>query len=471
MEPFECSGVWWFPEDPSARVGGTLRFSSQGGLVLHLLGVLGKEGGPIGEKSRAVILGSAYDSPLGRHVTLTGCWRSAYTMRSSGLSNEEYHSDRAYFGQHLTTPEDFRFTTCSLRTNGLSSWAMYRTGLRFEYNVKGGEGGWEMQLRYTPPPILKAEIPGGTLELSINAGASASLREVALKEEVRFRLMASEPLTGDDWNGRFVYPLLNFLSLATDVPNALTKWTLADRERPSRSVNVILPRTLQGPAEERSVMPHQMLFPLEGLEDRFPALITRWLEVAEAHRDACNIFFGLWYAPGAYLDMRLLGICQSLHLYQTKRPNARPLPAASPPPSVLALLPEEAREELRRWVRERTIDTFRETLEQLAGEHEPVLSLLSPGGGGALIEQLMAFRNHALYRTPFPAPLEAYSHGLYLATETLAYLMKACFLSELGFSPDERLSFFERNAMYGFLRQEWARRWRLLATAGGRQGV
>ncbi len=193
-------------------------------------------------------------------------------------------------------------------------------------------------------------------------------------------------------------------------------------------------------------MPHQMLFPLEGLEDRFPALITRWLEVAEAHRDACNIFFGLWYAPGAYLDMRLLGICQSLHLYQTKRPNARPLPAASPPPSVLALL-------------------------QLAGEHEPVLSLLSPGGGGALIEQLMAFRNHALYRTPFPAPLEAYSHGLYLATETLAYLMKACFLSELGFSPDERLSFFERNAMYGFLRQEWARRWRLLATAGGRQGV
>jgi hypothetical protein len=209
----------------------------------------------------------------------------------------------------------------------------------------------------------------------------------------------------------------------------------------------------------------------EELEERFSALVTRWLSVAEANRDTCTIFFGLWYAPGAYLDMRLLGITQALQLYQAKRPHGRsPLPA-SPPTSVLDLLPESAKEDLRRWVGGLAIDTFRETLEQLAGEHQAVLSLLSPRGVGPLVDQLMAFRNRALYRTPFPVPLEAYSHGLFLATETFSYLMKACFLSELGFSEDERLSFFERNAMYGFLRQEWSRRWAMLETTEGQHGA
>jgi hypothetical protein len=471
MEPFECSGVWWVADDPSARVAGVLRFAHEDGLVLNLLGTLGGGGGPVGAKTYAVILGSAYDSPFGQPVTLTGCRQTRYTIGSSGLSTEAYRAERAFFGGHLTTPEDFRFSNCNLGISGLSEWAAHRTGFRLEYGEPGDKGAWMFRLSYTPPPVLTAEIPGGTLELYINADSSQTLREQSFKEEVRFSITAAEPLTDGDWNGRYVYPLLNFLTLATDVPNALTGWELGDLKRPFKFVRAVGQRVFKGAANERGVTPHRMLFPLEGLEERFPALVARWLAVAETYRDACNIFFGLWYAPGAYLDMRLLGITQSLELYQARRLSRPPHPPPSPPPSILAALPPAAQEELSRWVAGLTVDTFRETLEQLAGEHQAILSLLSPRGIGKLVDQLMAFRNHALYRTPFPAPLEAYSHGLFLATETLSYLMKACFLVELGFSQDERLSFFQRNAMYGFVRDEWAKRWALLETTGGPPAV
>src|SRR5262249_44132107 len=170
----------------------------------------------------------------------------------------------------------------------------------------------------------------------------------------------------------------------------------------------------------------------------------------------------LRYAPGAYLDTRLLGIAQSLELFQGKRLNRPPFPPASPPPSILAILPPPAQEELRQWVKTLPTDTFNETLKEVIEEHQAILAPLSPPGIRSVTELVMAFRNYILHRSQRPSPSEVYSLGLFLVTETLSCLMKSCFLAELGFSQEERLALFQRNAMYSLIRDHWSHYWKFL---------
>jgi hypothetical protein len=179
------------------------------------------------------------------------------------------------------------------------------------------------------------------------------------------------------------------------------------------------------------------------------------LEVAEKYRDACNIFFGLWYAPGAYTDVRLLGSSQALALYQARREGVEPPGSLGLPSEVLTALPPEAREALRQWAEDVTVDTFRSTLRRLADEHQTTLAPLAPSGLETLVDEITKFRNYVLYRRILPVAPEGYSQGLYLTTETLSCLMKSCLLAELGFTPEERANLFQRNALYGFLQAGW----------------
>jgi hypothetical protein len=41
MQPIECNGLWWLPDNEGDRVGGTLRVSGNGELRLSLMGALG----------------------------------------------------------------------------------------------------------------------------------------------------------------------------------------------------------------------------------------------------------------------------------------------------------------------------------------------------------------------------------------------------------------------------------------------
>lgn len=455
MEPFEQRGLWWLAAAPEDRVAGVLRFTNEDGVVLSLFGMLGGRETGVSAKSHHIILGTLYGSRPGPFVTLRDCVQLRHTMTSTGLNAEDYHAGRAFFGRHLTEPGDFLFSECRVGIGGLSGWVAHLSGIQLELGSQGREDNYQVRLTYTPPPPLRAEIPGGWIILHVGAEVEHSLRKASLKEVIRFVITVAEQISADEWNGRYVYPLMNLLTLATDVPNALTDWELADAKSPFTRVTVVGQRVFNEDAEDPAVTPHRMLIPLEGSEGRFPDLVTRWLDVADKYQDSCNIFFGLRYAPGAYTDMRLLGIGQALELYQAKRVHGQPPSPPTPPPEVLTALPPQAQEEWRRWAEGVTCDTFRETLTKLACEHETTLKPLSPDGLESLISEIMSYRNYVIHRTKQPAAPEGFGRGLFRATETLSCLVKSCFLAELGFTPEERGNLFGRNAMYNFLQDEW----------------
>jgi hypothetical protein len=455
MEPFESSGVWWLPNDPSGRVAGTLRYSQQDGLALDLLGVLGGAAGPE-TKTHDIILGTVVRSSEGQFVTLKDCRQDSFTATSSGLNTESYHVERALLGQHLSRPDEFLFSRCVVMTSGLNAWAAHLRGWQLELGDEAGEPGWTVRVTYTPPPALSAAIPGGTLSLSPWAYWSGGPREWHLREEVGFVITTVPPMQADDWNLRYVYPLLNLMTLVTDSPSALTEFRLSGAGRPDRSVKVVGHRILSAPVKDSAAALLGILVPLQDVQAKFPILIARWLAISEQYRDACNVFFALRYAPGAYLDIRLLNTSQALELYDARRPGRERASPAIMPDEIMALVPEGAREAIARWAKGVMIDLFPDALRRLATEHEATLAPLAAGNLSHLVNEILKFRNYVMFRGELPGDPKHYPMGLYMVTETLATLMKSCFLAELGFTPEERAAFFQRNAMYDFLRTGWA---------------
>ncbi len=461
MEAFECSGVWWPAEAPANRLPGTLHFSREKGLVLSLLGNFSEASWPLGEQTYRVVLGVAYDSPFDQQVTLKDCRLSGSTVGIPGFSRETYHVERAFFGAHLEEEEDFLFPECTIELGGLESWASHRTGFQFNRGPSREDG---ISLTYKHPPSLAAAVPEGTVALSWGARFKSTLRRWNFQEDVSFRVVASAPLSEGEWNQRYVYPLENFLTFATNAPNALRKVQFhrvlegANPKEASLPIVLVASRVHEGPNEEE-FSPHKMLFTLEDVGDRFAPFVRKWLEIHRHFQATCNVFFSIQYAPQTYLDTTLLAVMQSLELYQARRNGAGArLGKPSLPADVLANLPEACRSPIQEWLEGLVVDTFRGTLSQLFDEHRAVLGPLAPRGEEGLTGEVLAIRNQVLRKNLDPSQLGNYNLRLFWVTQTLTILMKACFLKELGFTEEERTRLFDRNQMYGFIRYELPKR-------------
>lgn len=453
MNPIECRGIWWTPEKPSSRVAGTLRFSNKEGLVLSLLGTLGEPISPFGAKTLPLILGQSYDGRPGvSSITLKNCRWNGYTVGLPGFSKEDYQAERAFLGAHLITPTDFLFSNCNMSTSSLSGWTHHLSGFQLT-QPEGpiGTGVW-YTLSYAPPPSFEANIPGAHVVLYFGAGYSQKTREFNFKEEVSFSISSESPLSEEEWR-RYVYGVFHFITFATDTPNTLQKLTFSRRpdERPYASVEVVESRTENVAEDDGGPAPHRMLFSLQHLGDRFGAVVERWFQTISQFPDACSVFFATQYGPGTYTEARLLMLMQALDLYQWKR-NKSPgdqgttLPAAFPE-MMLKAWPE--------WLASPPIDPFTSTLAELFEEHRDLLGPLVVMNKADFMNVALALRMYVVHRIPDPARIPEFNASIYLFTEILAVLMKACLLKELGFNTEERKAIFQQHIMYGFLSREY----------------
>src|SRR5262245_58702012 len=121
---------------------------------------------------------------------------------------------------------------------------------------------------------------------------------------------------------RFLYPLQNLLTFATDRPNAMTRQSFIRRDDPSRPpdfLDVVGPRIFTDVAVAAKALPHDMLFTLDDVRDRFEILVPRWLALSETYRGAFESFFSAQYASRMYQDLRLQVAAHALHLYHESR--------------------------------------------------------------------------------------------------------------------------------------------------------
>ena len=130
------------------------------------------------------------------------------------------------------------------------------------------------------------------------------------------------------------------------------------------------------------------------------------------------------YKPKSYVDTRFLTVYQSLEVYDRLREATEGHDDSTNEPST------------------------GEHLTRLIHEHASTMIPLFGDNVQEAVANLVRYRNFVVHRDSLISDDPEYGRKLFWLTQRLMFLMKACFLTELGISDEEQLKFFRRNQMY-----------------------
>ncbi len=457
MKEYECTGFWCLPGNDQSLVAGTLQVGSDGDLRLSLIGQLGAAGEAPLRKDHRVVLGSVDGAPHGNDVTLTGCVLTRSHMGSFHGVREEYRASRGYFGAHLENEADFKFRTFLVKLGGLSTWASSLSGLHREaapLPTSKYEGQSIPIATYHVPPRPSGRVPGGTVTLNMGVSSKSEVQMFSFREEANLLIELEEARSADQINGGYVYPLQNLMTFVSDRPQEVERLSVWRSEKISDwesnpEIRVIVPRVqLDGEEDRKDVRDDQMLFTLANVD--FSTFLERWLKLSETYFDAFNIYFGIQYGPPSFIDMTYALVAQSILLYyaQTKEGHEHRDAEQRQLKSILPCLSLQQAEWLVDHLGPKPYPPFQNVLQRLVERHGDVLDPILSKRRDAFVNQVTNTLHYIERRNP--ADYLAASHGadLYWLTQKLRFLLRACFLTDLGFPADQVIALLQRNAYY-----------------------
>ncbi len=457
MKEYECTGFWFLPGDDQLLVAGMLRVGSDGDLRLSLIGQLGAAGEDLLRKAHRVVLGSVDGSPRGSAVTLTGCVLTQSNMGSFHEVREEYRASLGYFGAHLENEAGFRFRSFLVELGGLTAWASPLSGLHREASplpTSKYEGQTIPIATYRVPPRPSGRVPGGTVTLNMGISSKSEAQVFSFREDANLLIELEEDRSADQINGEYVYPFQNLMTFVSDRPQEverLSVWrsgNLADWQN-NPEIRIIGPRVQPDGGEGRkAVRDDQMLFILADVD--FSTFLERWLRLSQTYSDAFNTYFGIQYGPPSFIDMTYALVAKSILLYyaQTKEGLEHRDAEERQLKSILSSLSPQQAEWLVDHLGANPYPPFQNVLQRLVERHGDALDPILSKRRDAFVNLATNTLHYIEWRNA--ADYLAASHGadLYWLMQKLRFLIRACFLTDLGFLSDQVVVLLQRNEYY-----------------------
>jgi hypothetical protein len=125
---------------------------------------------------------------------------------------------------------------------------------------------------------------------------------------------------------------------------------------------------------------------------------------------------------------------------------------------VVSLLPPADVEWLVAHLGDRPRPAFERVLCELMSQHAAVMDPLVAGRQDRFVSEVMSTLEYLTHREAETEAATRGGAGLSWMTEKLRFLVKACFLAEVGFSEEQRVALFGRNALYQHVRKLEAKR-------------
>ncbi len=455
MLPFECSGHWHSPGLPP--VAGTLRVSEDGRMLLSLIGSLGSPG--LNQEKRNTLILGVVDGSLGPEVTLTNCFAVGSNWGTSTGPREEYRANQGFFGAHLVEPTDFAFQRVEMRLGVLDVWADSLSGFRQEFGFRVQSDDPTSLLQYVMPVPVGGRIPGGELSLGCQMSTSGMGRHHTFTEQILLSVSLDSPLSDLDINKTFVSPLQNLFTFVADRAQELEElYLLRDDSIATVSSNAriryiaarVFPRDLE---KRETLYPFELLFRLGDINIEFNVFIERWMKLVTEHAAACDVFFGLQYAPPGYLDVEFLGLVESLCLFYVSTTEGDFCQKAEMERlnQVAAKLPSDDADWVRSRVESRPFPPLRNVLQNLLDQHSSLMTPLLHSDTQRFIENVTATLAYSLCRKQEQRSAASQGSDLYWMTVRLRTLLKLCFLQELGFVQEQVATLLHQNQQYSFL--------------------
>ncbi len=339
-DDFEVQGEWWVPGRADRKVRGILKFSSEDGAELSLLGSLRSlfEEGERSEEDGVVRVSMTEDAleragsyprlhgdSGGTAYTLEDCFRVRSTNRFlGGQGSETIRVNRILRGASFEENEALEATGISFRLTYLVDW-IAETSITEQWREDGGtpEDVPRFRIEAREKPDRGAVLAsGGSVYLKHRVGITGDgISDRALTQSFQWRVDQPSLTNMDD--------LLDLASDVQDLVSIATHKTAAFesvsfwhpdvfRERSEgtqmpRAINLFGVWNTRAEKPARRLYEHDLLFTFEhlgGIEG-----VRRWMDTAARHRGGLGRVMASRYAKEMFVSDRLLNCSAALEAF------------------------------------------------------------------------------------------------------------------------------------------------------------
>ena len=302
MKAFESSGLWFLPDDTETQIPGVLTFSDDGKLLLSLSGSF-QHTWNIEAARYPIICGSVSENPYGKFITLFDCFATSLRVGMSSAGVEKIHAN-AFAGSDFVESKEMPFDGVTLYFTTLQAWLGF-TGMKFEHGDNG------IGVLWSTPESLECTVDDAHLAtrfaFATKGGPLAGV--VTLEETSAFSIGGFGCHIAKDIHNRFLGPLSNLMTFASDGNDNLDRYTLRrSSDKPGSSDHF---DRLYSPAVKYEEPPNRsravdLLFTLKDVRDRYEPFMQQWFAFVRSHPHFCTMFFSHGYEKHGFLESRFL---------------------------------------------------------------------------------------------------------------------------------------------------------------------
>lgn len=397
----EWAGLWWLPDDFDNQVPGVLRYDSESGLTLSLIGsfedrimtmaVPGVEAYQ-GRRTWDVLHGVAEQ----REITLLDCVpisdSRTYGPRVKSPDKQTIKAGKALVGAHISDEDEKTLSVAKVSVEDLTHWAASSV---FTMDPGTTDDTFDGTARISTKQVEPQSVWAEGIEFHLEHSHTRPFfdkqrgKTIGRMRDTAFIRMVPSDLFSLEDAVRLAGLVQDLISLATHRAAGLL-WlqldlirkdgaTESDKSSSLQRVEVLYSPLAVGKPEAKAIAPHRVFFTCATLP--FEEIVPRWLEAHERLQAATNMLLGLRYAPARFIENNLLtavGAAEVLHrCLDIDEPPIPPGEFKEMRELMLAQVPEEYRDKIRAAVR--NDPTLRDRLYALADRpDQEAISLLIP---------------------------------------------------------------------------------------------
>lgn len=456
MENKQYQGFWWLPSNPDNKVAGCLTIIPQKSIELELIGSLtpdyGRATNPTKYPEYKIIVGIA----RGKTITLLPSKYSNYNISSSRImpEQEKHNIEVVLIGYHFYDFDQLSFQEIDIQYDGLTNWVNNQKMNFFLPDNNQIKSSISYLVHYNQQDSIVAKITSGQISLIDDPQTNSRTNQVTLSMRSLLKLELESELHLEYVFSTYFVPLRNFLTLATTKINEISKvWLYLNNKDSKTKVEFITLENQQN--QDDTFDPYKMLFTLDDIKDEFSLIMQRWFDLYQDIGSVLNLYFGVKNNSNLYLENKLLMLAQALEAYHRLTKRNRILSKEAHKTridSIIESCPEEHQEWLKQKLNFKGINepSLHERLQELVDLHwlvmEPIVA-----NKEQFIKDIKNSRN---YYTHFNTSIKKKAledEELFRLGQKLDFLLQACFLSELGCTPEKCEQLISRHTEYRYL--------------------
>ncbi|OIQ55193.1 HEPN domain-containing protein [Neomoorella thermoacetica] len=444
--PFEYRGFWWLPGKYNENVEGVLKYNPGEELVLELTGSLTDLKKVTEDIQHDIILGF---SSNGKKITLYKCLSISLNVSMPGFPTQTFIASAAFIGEHFESIEEVRFKEVNVHYFYLEEWLRI-SGMNI--NVEQNNRERYFCIHYYQPDDIKVLIDNWILAIYFTVNYSRDRADgLKIKETAVVSFQFKEGLPFEEILNKIIGRWEDFFTFATGeaaFPSAIKAFVEKDSKH--RETEIVY-RRINGSTTPKKLTYHDMLFTFRDIQEKFGAFLNNWFSKAEVLRPVYNLFFGLRYNPGGYLQYQFLTLAQALETYhrRTKCNYVRsPDKYEKMMNEILNSIPNKYVEWLKEKLKYSNEPTLRHRIRDIFKDFGLVVDKYI-GDVKGFINEVVEARNYLTHYDKSKETEKGKDHSeLYNLVKKLEVILDVCLLYELGFSLDKVEELLSRNPRY-----------------------